>query len=287
MKPLWHDPTAELPVRRRAGSPPRAVDEDGRGSVLPRRRGRRSPSPAGRSVADRTGGPARRPGRGRGPARRPVEPPARPSSRSVPQGAAGARARRTAARAALVRRRALRLEPLAPAHAEAMFAPMSAPEIYRYTPGAPPASVAALRERYATLARGHSADGRERWLNWVVRLPVGAVRRVRAGDAPPGAHRRLRVRARPGALGQGRRLRRLRGGAVVARARGRRAGALRDGRSGERAFAAPARAPSASSRYAPALHPHGDTEPGDRVFSRACSTSRTTRASSPPSSSSS
>ena len=34
----------------------------------------------------------------------------------------------------------------------------------------PPASTSALRQRYAHLERGRSADGRERWLNWVVRL---------------------------------------------------------------------------------------------------------------------
>ncbi len=64
----------------------------------------------------------------------------------------------------------LRLEPLVAAHAEEMFRSMSATAIYDYTPGQPPASAEILRQRYAQLEKGHSADGRERWLNWVIRL---------------------------------------------------------------------------------------------------------------------
>ncbi|HEX8013011.1 MAG TPA: GNAT family N-acetyltransferase [Casimicrobiaceae bacterium] len=67
----------------------------------------------------------------------------------------------------------LRLEPLTVAHAEEMFGPLSAPALYDYTPGAPPASVAALRERYAKLEKGTSADGRQQWLNWIIRLASG------------------------------------------------------------------------------------------------------------------
>jgi len=67
----------------------------------------------------------------------------------------------------------LRLEPLAAAHADEMFRPMSAAAIYDYMPGQPPTSVSALRERYAHLEKGCSADGSERWLNWVVRLKSG------------------------------------------------------------------------------------------------------------------
>jgi ribosomal-protein-alanine N-acetyltransferase len=64
----------------------------------------------------------------------------------------------------------LRLEPLVSAHADEMFRSMSAAAIYDYMPAQPPVSASALRERYAHLEKGHSADGRERWLNWVVRL---------------------------------------------------------------------------------------------------------------------
>jgi len=67
----------------------------------------------------------------------------------------------------------LRLEPLVAAHADEMFAPMSAAAIYAYIPEQPPVSVTALRQRYQQLERGHSASGRERWLNWIVRLGSG------------------------------------------------------------------------------------------------------------------
>ena len=66
--------------------------------------------------------------------------------------------------------RSLRLEPLVAAHAEEMFRPMLAAAIYDYMPGQPPTSTSTLRERYAQLEKGWSADGSERWLNWVVRL---------------------------------------------------------------------------------------------------------------------
>ena len=62
----------------------------------------------------------------------------------------------------------LTLEPLTAAHAEEMFAVLSDPAIYEFE-NAPPASVAALRERYRRLETRGSPDGRERWLNWVVR----------------------------------------------------------------------------------------------------------------------
>jgi RimJ/RimL family protein N-acetyltransferase len=81
------------------------------------------------------------------------------------------RAIRPAARpSAPIESHSLRLEPLVTAHAEEMFGPMSAAAIYDYMPGQPPASVATLRQRYAHLEQGCSVDGRERWLNWVVRL---------------------------------------------------------------------------------------------------------------------
>jgi len=63
------------------------------------------------------------------------------------------------------------LEPLTAAHAEAMFALLSDPALYRYIDEAPPADADSLRARYARLERRESADGRQRWLNWVVRAP--------------------------------------------------------------------------------------------------------------------
>jgi RimJ/RimL family protein N-acetyltransferase/predicted ester cyclase len=66
----------------------------------------------------------------------------------------------------------LALEPQVAAHAEQMFDVLRDPAIYEYENEAP-ASVDALRERFARLETRSSGDGRERWLNWVVRLPSG------------------------------------------------------------------------------------------------------------------
>lgn len=81
----------------------------------------------------------------------------------------------------------LRLEPLAAAHAAEMFGPMSAAAIYDYIPESPPASVASLQQRYLHLERGHSANGRERWLNWVVRLNSGQCAGYVQATVHPGA----------------------------------------------------------------------------------------------------
>ena len=67
----------------------------------------------------------------------------------------------------------LTLEPQLAAHAEAMFAVLSDPAIYQYE-HAPPASIQALRERYAYLEGRRSPDGTQQWLNWVVRLRPSA-----------------------------------------------------------------------------------------------------------------
>lgn len=64
------------------------------------------------------------------------------------------------------------LEPQRAVHAEAMFAVLSDPAIYEHE-NAPPASLDALRERYRRLETRRSGDGREQWLNWVVRVPSG------------------------------------------------------------------------------------------------------------------
>ena len=63
----------------------------------------------------------------------------------------------------------LLLEPQVAAHAEPMFALLQDPAIYRYE-NEPPQSVDWLRERFSRLESRASADGREQWLNWVVRL---------------------------------------------------------------------------------------------------------------------
>lgn len=64
------------------------------------------------------------------------------------------------------------LEPQLASHADAMFAVLSDPAIYEFE-NAPPPSVDMLRERFRRLASRQSPDGREQWLNWVLRLPNG------------------------------------------------------------------------------------------------------------------
>ncbi len=66
------------------------------------------------------------------------------------------------------------LIPQTAAHAEEMFALLSDPALYEHE-GEPPASLEWLRERFARLETGRSADGSEQWLNWVMALPGDAL----------------------------------------------------------------------------------------------------------------
>jgi ribosomal-protein-alanine N-acetyltransferase len=63
----------------------------------------------------------------------------------------------------------LLLEPLTPAHAEALFAGLSDPALYTFIPQEPPVSLDALRERFLRIQRGPQDDSTTRWLNWAVR----------------------------------------------------------------------------------------------------------------------
>ncbi len=79
------------------------------------------------------------------------------------------------------------LEPLVAAHAHEMFEVLRDPAIYEFE-NAPPASEAWLTQRYAKLESRRSADGSEHWLNWVIRLPGGALAGyVQATVLPSGA----------------------------------------------------------------------------------------------------
>lgn len=66
------------------------------------------------------------------------------------------------------------LEPQVEAHAAEMFEVLADPAIYEFE-NAPPPSAQWLAERYRRLEALGPADGSERWLNWVVRLPGGAL----------------------------------------------------------------------------------------------------------------
>src|ERR1700739_1257561 len=65
----------------------------------------------------------------------------------------------------------LTLEPQTVAHAEQMFVVLRDPAIYEYE-NRPPQSLEWLRERFTKLESRCSTDGKEQWLNWVIRLPT-------------------------------------------------------------------------------------------------------------------
>jgi RimJ/RimL family protein N-acetyltransferase len=62
----------------------------------------------------------------------------------------------------------VQLQPLAVHHVEEMASLLDDPELYVFI-GGQPASVEKLRHRYQRQVVGCSADGRQRWCNWVVR----------------------------------------------------------------------------------------------------------------------
>jgi RimJ/RimL family protein N-acetyltransferase len=71
------------------------------------------------------------------------------------------------------------LEPLLVRHAEAMFPLLTDHQLYVHLDYPPPPSVEHLRDVYARLEGRRSPDGREQWLNWIIRPsrgePVGHV----------------------------------------------------------------------------------------------------------------
>ena len=73
----------------------------------------------------------------------------------------------------------LRLDPLEVSDAAEMVGVLSAPELYAVTAGEPP-RLAELTERYRRQVVRRTADGREEWLNWVVRVDDQAVGFVQA-----------------------------------------------------------------------------------------------------------
>jgi len=63
----------------------------------------------------------------------------------------------------------LALEPLTRRHAAEMFEALADPALYRYIDEKQPVSLEALAARYGRLESRRSGDGREHWLNWVLR----------------------------------------------------------------------------------------------------------------------
>ena len=66
------------------------------------------------------------------------------------------------------------LEPLTVGHAMQMVETLGYPSLYEFIGGTPP-SLAELRRQYALQSIGHSEDGSQWWLNWVVRPPGSTV----------------------------------------------------------------------------------------------------------------
>ena len=66
------------------------------------------------------------------------------------------------------------LEPQVVVHAHDMFVVLSDPAIYEFE-NEPPPSEEWLRNRFQRLESRRSGDGREQWLNWVIRLPGGSL----------------------------------------------------------------------------------------------------------------
>ena len=62
----------------------------------------------------------------------------------------------------------LHLEPLTVAHADEMFAVLDDLKLHTFIGGLPPTR-AELTARFEHQVGGHSRDGSERWLNWVIR----------------------------------------------------------------------------------------------------------------------
>jgi RimJ/RimL family protein N-acetyltransferase len=165
--------------------------------------------------------------------------------------------------------RALRLEPLTVAHAGEMFETLSAQSIYDYMPGDPPASAAALRERYAMLERGRSPDGRQLWLNWIIRVRSGHCAGFVQATLYPGRTGDFAFVLAPEFWG--------RGVAFEACQAAIPCIAREFGVSALFATVDPRNARSIGLltrlrflEIAPSGYPHGKADPGDRVFSLSC-----------------
>jgi RimJ/RimL family protein N-acetyltransferase len=81
----------------------------------------------------------------------------------------------------------LSLEPLKLEHAEEMAPLLDYPALHTFT-GGRPATLDELRRRYERQVLGHSLDGTQRWLNWIVRLKqsgqlVGTVQATATANA--------------------------------------------------------------------------------------------------------
>jgi RimJ/RimL family protein N-acetyltransferase len=74
----------------------------------------------------------------------------------------------------------LDLIPLVRSHADGLFAVLANDALYEYTCETPPASLPALRDRFARLEARRSPDGTQAWLNWLLLVSGQAVGYVQA-----------------------------------------------------------------------------------------------------------
>ena len=64
----------------------------------------------------------------------------------------------------------IKIVPVNRSHAAAMFPILVSRELYRFTGGEPPNSVAEIEKWFTALETRSSQDGSERWLTWIIQL---------------------------------------------------------------------------------------------------------------------
>jgi RimJ/RimL family protein N-acetyltransferase len=104
----------------------------------------------------------------------------------MPSTLTGVTARTTWPRPELIESERLILEPLRVSHADEMAPALNDAGLHTFI-GGRPATVAELRDRYAAQVVGQSPDGRQGWLNWILRHrhtgePVGTVQATLTRD---------------------------------------------------------------------------------------------------------
>lgn len=105
----------------------------------------------------------------------------------------------------------LRIEPLAPTHAAALFEDLRDPALYEFIPDEPPPTPGALLQRFAHLAAGPGPErraGGEVWRNWVMvdradERPVGTLQATLYGQRAVIAYAVVRRRWREGFATEG------------------------------------------------------------------------------------
>jgi RimJ/RimL family protein N-acetyltransferase len=74
----------------------------------------------------------------------------------------------------------MQLENLNEHHAEEMYFLLNDVSLYQYIGGNPIGSLEHFKDRYKRLSIGHSNDGSEEWINWIIRIKGQCVGYVQA-----------------------------------------------------------------------------------------------------------